>query len=83
MRVKSILFREEIPEGEGQRFSGRVNMVRVNEPWRSFTSFLDYLHVDFIRISSLFSLRYKHISIYMLFVDPLCNIVYTGLNKKK
>ena len=83
MRVKSILFREEIPEGEGQRFSGRVNMVRVNEPWRSFTPFPDYLRVDFIRISSLFSLRYKHIYIYMLFVDPLCNIVYTGLNGKE
>lgn len=43
-------FARIIPEGEGERFSGRVNMVRVNEP-RSFTPSLDYLRVDFIKIT--------------------------------
>ena len=35
--------------------------ANVNESWRFFTPFPDYLRVDFIRISSLFSLQYKHI----------------------
>ena len=50
-------FARIIPEGEGQRFSGRVNMVRVNEPWRSFTPFPDYLRVDFIKISSRYDIN--------------------------
>lgn len=58
-------------------------MARVNEACDLSPPFLDYLRVDFIKISkvlSLFSLRY---TLFVETMDPFCIIVYTGLKRKE